>query len=1166
MTEPERKQATAPEGGAATTDANSASAALFPIIAMLAAGNRQAVDAFCRTLPDEAGMAFIVVTRPTAILQQHLPMVQESVALSNLRSVDTEAQTNDSLTARVKEELLRTSERLQTILDEYATSTQEWKNSQEELHAINAELKTTTAALATSNEALHAITAELTTVKDELTRQLEELIPAAGDALHQERTTPVTQDYAHLEAALQQIPVGVIIAEAPSGKLLWSNAQVAHIWRHPDCPAATIDDYQVYQGFHPDGRPYAPHEWPLARAITTGAMVEREEIAFRRGDGTDGMMLVSAVPIRDSPGRITTGVVIFEDITERKQAEADLRLLTTLAEQIRLADNAEHLTAAVVQLVGEHLQVGRCLLIEVDKARNRGFIRNQYCRDLPPVATEYQQTDYAPATSAELAAGRVLINHDAQHDPRTAAHYATVYAPQDERAYIGVPLFYEGVWRGILSVTSATPRQWQAREVHLLETIAERLWLAVEKLRLDAEVRIREARFRQLADAMPQIVWSTNGAGRIEYINAQWLTYSGMTLAESLEHDRWPALHPAELAATLASWRQAVATGATYEAEVRLRRADGAYCWFLERAVPIRDEQGAIRHWFGAATDIHARKVMEATLREREMQLQLITDNMPALIAYVDAEERYQFANAQYTEWFGAPAPTLIGRRLCEVLDAAAYAHVQPYLQMAFQGRRTTFENEYQLAGGATRIGSVTYVPDMTAAQQILGAYVFVFDITERKQTEQRVRLLADLGTLLATSLDYKATLQQLAQLLIPHLGDWCGVEIVGPDGELEPVALAHRDPTQLPWARELRQRYRPHPDGPRGIARVIRTGQPEWYPEIADEMLVQAAQDETHLALLRQIGLQSLIIVPLQARGQTLGALSLGWATSGRCYGEADLRFAEEVTQRAALTIDNARLYREARTAEAQLRAMNEQLEQRVRERTVELERSNRELDQFAYIASHDLKAPLRGILNLAGWIAADAGAILPASSLTHLQKLRGRAQGMERLLDDLLTYARIGRSGGSVELVKTAALLQDTLKLLTPPATFTVTVSGELPVLRTVRVPLELVFRNLINNAIKHHHQPAQGVIHIQAQDLGDLVEFAVSDNGPGIDPQYHDRIFGMFQTLQPRDAAESSGLGLAIVKRAVEAAGGAIRVESSPGAGATFRFTWPKEPVST
>ena len=246
---------------------------------------------------------------------------------------------------------------------------------------------------------------------------------------------------------------------------------------------------------------------------------------------------------------------------------------------------------------------------------------------------------------------------------------------------------------------------------------------------------------------------------------------------------------------------------------------------------------------------------------------------------------------------------------------------------------------------------------------------------------------------------------------------------------------------------------------------------------------------------------------------------------------------------------------------AEDALRQLNVHLEQRIEERTLELMRSNRELDQFAYVASHDLKAPLRAITNLANWIIADSQALLPASSQGHLDKLRGRAVRMEKLLDDLLTYSRVGRHLHKPEWVDTADLVRGVQLFLVLPAGFAIETQPAMPKLYTERVPLETVLRNLVANAIKHHHRPHEGVVRISTEDQGDWVAFSVTDNGPGIAPEHHERIFQLFQSLKPRDEVEGSGMGLAIVKKTIESQGGQIAVESDIGQGATFRFTWPK-----
>jgi PAS domain S-box-containing protein len=253
-----------------------------------------------------------------------------------------------------------------------------------------------------------------------------------------------------------------------------------------------------------------------------------------------------------------------------------------------------------------------------------------------------------------------------------------------------------------------------------------------------------------------------------------------------------------------------------------------------------------------------------------------------------------------------------------------------------------------------------------------------------------------------------------------------------------------------------------------------------------------------------------------------------------------------------------------ERKQAEAALHELNATLEQRVAERTSELERSNRELDHFAYVASHDLRSPLRAIDMLANWITQDAADVLPEESQLHLAKLRGRIRRMDVLLSDLLDYSRAGRHHHAPERVDVNALVDNLSDLLAQPAGFQVNTVGPLPVMIAERIPLETVFRNLIGNAIKHHDNSATGCVAISAEDRGDFFEFIVADDGPGIEPAFHERIFEMFQTLKPRDQVEGSGNGLAIVKRLVESRGGTITVDSQPGAGASFHFTWPKTPA--
>jgi PAS domain S-box-containing protein len=232
---------------------------------------------------------------------------------------------------------------------------------------------------------------------------------------------------------------------------------------------------------------------------------------------------------------------------------------------------------------------------------------------------------------------------------------------------------------------------------------------------------------------------------------------------------------------------------------------------------------------------------------------------------------------------------------------------------------------------------------------------------------------------------------------------------------------------------------------------------------------------------------------------------------------------------------------------------------EEELRRQAQELARSDQELDDFAYIASHDLKTPLRGIENLSKWISEDSAEALSEASREHLRKLRQRIARLDRLLDDLLQYSRAGQQLGDVMPVQTGPLVRSVVELLTLPEGFVVTVDDNMPWLTTYKTPLELVFRNLIDNAVKHHDRTG-GRIEVSAANQGRLVEFTIRDDGPGIPTEYHDLIFRMFQTLKPRDEVEGSGIGLAVVKKVVERQGGRVTVKPHNGRGTVFRFTWP------
>ncbi|MGZ5303378.1 MAG: sensor histidine kinase [Bacteroidia bacterium] len=223
------------------------------------------------------------------------------------------------------------------------------------------------------------------------------------------------------------------------------------------------------------------------------------------------------------------------------------------------------------------------------------------------------------------------------------------------------------------------------------------------------------------------------------------------------------------------------------------------------------------------------------------------------------------------------------------------------------------------------------------------------------------------------------------------------------------------------------------------------------------------------------------------------------------------------------------------------------------------DLERKNADLNQFAYVVSHDLKAPLRGIENVMSWIYEDVGDKLDPQVKQYLEMISGRTKRMENLINGILDFSRVGRNKKPVESVNVHNMLEEIIETMAPPKEFTIEIKPNMPVLITERMYLEQVFTNLISNAIKYHDRP-DGHIEIGVSSDNKFYTFYVKDDGPGIESEYHERIFVIFQTLKERDAFESTGVGLAIVKKIVEDKGGKIWVESQLDKGSVFYFTWP------
>ncbi len=239
-------------------------------------------------------------------------------------------------------------------------------------------------------------------------------------------------------------------------------------------------------------------------------------------------------------------------------------------------------------------------------------------------------------------------------------------------------------------------------------------------------------------------------------------------------------------------------------------------------------------------------------------------------------------------------------------------------------------------------------------------------------------------------------------------------------------------------------------------------------------------------------------------------------------------------------------------------------ELEEQARESSSLLRRLtgiNEELSHFAYVVSHDLKAPLRGITLLAQWLCEDYGEKLGPEAKEQIALLQSRVRRMHNLIDGVLQYSRVGRIREDMVAVNLNELMPALLDTVAPPAHIRITADPDLPTLTGEKTRILQVFQNLLSNAVKFMDKP-RGEIHVGCVPEGEYWRFSVTDNGPGIEEKHFERIFRIFQTLAPRDEYESTGIGLALVKKIVELYGGQIGVKSEVGKGSTFFFTFPQE----
>ena len=715
---------------------------------------------------------------------------------------------------------------------------------------------------------------------------------------------------------------------------------------------------------------------------------------------------------------------------------------------------------------------------------------------------------------------------------------STILRTAGIRALYGVPLIDGNGLMGVAHMASLTANEFSMQDKRLLSAMANRASSAIFQHVLREAAEKSSAELSTILESIPAAVFIGTG-DVLTRANRAGLDMLGYDDAEQLARQPVASLVEAldmrdagtgERLAVRNGPVRVAATGVHYQRDVIIHDRSTAKDEIVHAvAAPImRDDRviGAV----AVAVDITARRRIEDALRERELEFRTLAENIPQLVWIADKTGSVYWYNQRWFDYTGTAPAEVEGSSWQRVQHPEHVQRVAETVRLAIANEEP-WEEIFPIRGkdGIYRWFLSRAMPVRGDNGEVLRWFGTATDVTDQ-------RFLSNATKLLAASLDMAATLEQIASLAVPEVADWCIVDLLK-DGGIERVAVAHCDAAKVATVRAWSRRYPALLHAPGGIGEVIRTGRAVLYPEFSDDQLVAIAHDAEHVRLLRELGIQSVIIAPVVAHGETLGAITLVRAESGRRFGPSKLDTTIELGRRAGYAIENARLYREAQDA-------------------------TRARDEILAIVSHDLRNPL-GAIDLGAAMALEAGD-LGAKARRHVETIQRSASRMEHLLRDLLDASSLQAGHLTLEMkdddaAKLIAGVIEAHDELARKLGIELVCESRLQGVHILcdRGRLMQLFGNLIGNALKFCGRGETVTVRARIEDH--LVKFEVADTGPGIADHELPHIFDPFWSAK-RHAKNGTGLGLYICKAIVEGHGGTISVESKLGLGTTFLVTIP------
>jgi PAS domain S-box-containing protein len=675
--------------------------------------------------------------------------------------------------------------------------------------------------------------------------------------------------------------------------------------------------------------------------------------------------------------------------------------------------------------------------------------------------------------------------------------------------------------------------RWQA----FLRNISDRQQ-ATERLRLSEE------RFRATFEDAPIGMALIGLDGRFVHVNRALCDITGYTAQELEQRTYQDITSPDDLQRTLRMTERASRGEVPkYQIEKRYIRKDGRSVTIFVNGSFVPGPDGRPLYYVGQFEDITERKLGDEALRESEAKFRNVIESMPDGV-FIYQGDRVVFANGGFARLLGHATQTdVIGLTIRDFLTADSLRIVDARIKRIQAGGSTAPPQELMMVRADRSLVTVETVGIAAYFEGAPAIVVVVRDLGDRKRVEREQRLLAEVGVAMSETLDYDATLASVARLAVRDFADWCLVEVLEEPGAVRRVKVVTADPAKEHRAREYEQIPLSRERSPL-LKPVVEARRPLLIPRIGPEHVAALMPTPAQLAALRAIGPISAMVVPLLIRERVLGTLTFASTSPARIYGPADLRLAQAVAERAALAIDNARLYRAALQAKG-LR------------------------DQVLGVVAHDLRSPLTTIALHANRLKR-TGPEPERRNSRHRDAILHAAERMNHLIQDLLDVVVLEAGKLSVErsrLSARALLLEviDAQKALVGSASLELRaeLADDLPDVLGDHHRLLQVFENLVGNAVKFTE--GGGLVAIGGARSESGVIFWVSDTGRGLAHAEMEHVFERFWQATARPGRLGAGLGLPICKGIVEAHGGRIWVDSAPGRGTTFYFSIPPAPPS-